>query len=339
MGPAPRIDNSRFEIIGQDGGQSIPLDDGRSLFVFSDTLLRAAPRSDGSGSASRGLFLPNCAAIGRGSQLIAALRSSKFFEDDAGLPRPLLPATVIERLQRVRFWPEHGIAVGGRVYLYYLGIHHFDDRETWSFKLEGSGLAVLDIQTGEAVRVEGPRGWALWPAGEEKRHFGVQVLRSGEHALIYVTVATDLGRRARLYRAPLADLTNLARYQRLASVGAGASAAAPVWSSADSPDRQAHDLGPCGTECSVSFNPQLGGYLMCYVAPDDGSLQLRLAKHPWGPFSAPVNAGVLPRSPGSELVYLGFQHPQFAEQDGQTILVSYCQPHFVRNQILKVSFA
>jgi hypothetical protein len=49
-------------------------------------------------------------------------------------------------------------------------------------------------------------------------------------------------------------------------------------------------------------------------------------------------AGRLPHSPASELIYLGFEHPRFARDGGQRVVVSYCEPRFEMSSLLEVRF-
>lgn len=335
VGPVPALTGARsFTIVGQDGGQSIELPEGKSLFVFCDTLLR--PTATEGGDSANAYFLPNCAALSDGPNYLQALRSLRYFGESEGLPRTLLRANVSEHCTQIRFWPEHGVHIAGRVYLYYLGIRHFDVRQTWAFELEGSGLAVVDLLTGHAERMRWGGDWQLQAAGPERLHFGVQVLRHEGWLLLYATAKSARGRRARLYRVRPDNIEDRDAYELLVDPR-------PAWSPMRKPPggqpAVAFDLGPCGTELSVSYNSWLDAYLMTFVSELDGQLHMRCGSTPWGSFSAPLRVGTLPRAANSELTYLAFEHPQFATNGGQELMISYCQPHFVRNSIMKVSLA
>ena len=93
------------------------------------------------------------------------------------------------------------------------------------------------------------------------------------------------------------------------------------------------DLGPCGSQFSVSFNRHLQKYLMTYVDILDGGLYLRVAHAPWGPYSEPHRVAQVARQ---EEAYLGFEHASFAGKDGQRILISYCEPRFSQNSLVAV---
>jgi hypothetical protein len=324
VGPAPAAATSTWTLLGQDGGQSIDLGDD-ILFVFCDTLLKPA----GAAPRDRGRFVANCCALGERGRLSDALKRLRYATDADGWPRELLPATSLERLSGLRFWPEHGIAIDGRVYLYYLGIQQLDRRDTWAFRNVGTGLAIVDPLSGEAERLSWNTDWCLWPAGPTDRHGGVQVLREDEHVYVFGSCRDGADVQARLSRVPAECIADPSAYEHLASP-------VPTWSRMAS---DACNLGPSGHEFSVSFNRHLGGYLMCYVDAVGRSLYLRRADALWGPYSKPVCLGMVPLDPRNEMAALAFEHPAFAADGGRTVSLSYSQAHFVQNGLVNVRFA
>ena len=324
LGPVAAARFPRFDLVGQDGGQSIGLADGRTLFVFADTLLAPTP----GGGAPSARFLSSTAALGQGGDLAAALRDLDYLVETDGAPRPLLVATHEEAEHRIRFWPEHGVELDGIVYLYYLGIEQLEPHSTWAFRHAGCGLAKIDVRKRTCERIWSGGDWRLWPAIGEGVHLGVQTMLHDGHVLVYCSARVGAARRAQLCRVAPSRVADPEGYQVLASTS-------PAWS----PDwRDACDLGPCSTEFSVSFNAYLGRYLMTFGGVD-GSLFLCVADAPWGPWSAPLCVGKLPLAVEGELVYTTLEHPRFARDGGRTVLVSYCQPHFTRNRLVSITFA
>ena len=334
LGPAPAIATDAWALIGQDGGQSIDLGND-VLFVFADTLLadpsalRAGwPTSRWPIRRDQGRFLANCCALAGRGRLPEELGRLRYVLGRDGWPKEILEATPAERLTRTRFWPEHGIAIAGRVYLYYLGIEHFAPGGTWGFRNVGTGLAILDAQAGEAQRLRWNGDWRLWPASRDDRHGGVQVVQDGDHMYVFSAVRQQYDVHAYLARVEAASIAEPAAYEYLAS-------SAPTW---DNDQSRSCTLGRCGNEFSVSFNPYLGGYLMCFV--DAGrTLYVRLAESLWGPYSHPRSLGELPMEAGNDIAALAFEHPLFATDDGRTIALSYCQPNFTQNGLVGVRFA
>ncbi len=228
----------------------------------------------------------------------------------------------------MRLWPAHGLASGGRVYLFYLGIEFTNPSSDWGFRNLGAGLAALDPATGEAVRVRRHGDWCLWRAHGDDFHFGVQVLREGDLAYVYSSLRHGYHSEAGVARVPVERIGEPAAYAFLAADGS--------WTPRHA---EAASLGPASNDYSVSWNAHLGRYLMTFVDPYAKVLNLRTAPHPWGPWGAPQPVAALPHRPGSELIFLGFEHPRFAADGGRTVFVTYCQPHFVQNTVLALTFA
>lgn len=321
--------------MGQDGGQSIDLGGGDVLFVFADTLLAYRTSAIESWPEMRwpirrdqGRFLANCAARGRGRELAASLATITYYADREGWPREIIEATPAEHLAHVRFWPEHGVAVNGEVFLYYLGIQHVAQKSTWGFRVLGTGLAVLDPESGALRRLRWNGDWKLWPLSGDDLHCGVQVLREGDTVFVFASLREGARTSARMGRVDASSLGDPSAYEYLTS-------SAPAWSR--DPSRSL-DLGVCDSEFSVSFNAYLDAYIMCGLDETRRRLQLRFARHPWGPYTAPVTAGGVPLEPRNDVAALAFEHPLFSSGGGRTIAVSYCQPNFTQNGLLNVTF-
>ena len=335
LGAAPVVATDAWVLVGQDGGQSIDLDDGDALLVFADTLLaypdawRAGwPEARWPIRRDQGRFLANCAARARPGPALDALARLRYLSDPQGWPRELLEATPAEGLARVRFWPEHGLAVEGRVYLFYLGIQHLA-AGTWGFRTAGTGLARLDPLGGETRRLRWDGDWRLWPDLADGSRGGVQVLRVGDHAYVFGSLRHGETVTARLARVPLEALERRDAYEFLCAPG-------PLWSR--DPAR-ALDLGPCGNEFSVAWSAHLGAYLMCYAERGASALCLRAAEQPWGPYGLPARVGALPVEARNQVAALAFVHPRWCEDGGRALLVSFCQPNFTRNGLLRVELA
>lgn len=314
IGAAHAGSGAGWALHGQDGGQSIELGD-ETLFVFSDTLLAR--------NATKGHFLANCAALSTESTLDGAMRNLRYLEDAHGLPREIIAANPLERLGGYRFWPQHGIADGDHVLLFYLGIHHFDQKNTWGFRMTGSGLARLDPRTGESERITRNGHWCLWPDDGEVR-MGTQVLRIDDFIYVFGSRASH----AIVARVPASSAADPNAYRFLAASG--------TWSEhvAD-----AHPLASAAAEFSVSFNPHLNAYLMVYAHGFARELYVRSAPDVCGPYGEAVCVGRMPHKPQSELVALAFEHPRFARNGGKTVAVSYCQPDFAQNSLVAITFA
>jgi hypothetical protein len=336
LGSFPRLRTTSWVVIGQDGGQSIDLG-GRTLFVFSDTLLAplnevhqehahapfATPLGD------RGIFLANCAALSDNRESLSqAVTEMRYYVDEAGFPCEILKPTPEEREQEIRFWPEHGIYIDGKVYLYYLGIQTTDHDSIWSFCNLGAGLAILDPETGACDRVRREGDWRLWQTDSDDFHFGVQTLAVDEHVYVFGSRQYGFGARAIVSRVAVNRMTDPTAYEYLRLPER-------EWQ----PDIEgAGDLGDSSSEYSISYNPYLDGYVMFYVDGSKKTLKVRTADNLLGPYSSPREIGRVPCKSASELVYLAFEHSKFRMHDGEKVYVSYCQPHFTPNALLEIKF-
>jgi hypothetical protein len=324
-------------IVGQDGGQSIDLGD-RTLFVFSDTLLGvpfAGHRRSGAGSRIEGFvdshpkLLANAAGLSSEPELRQALSALDYYRDESGRPRQILAPTVDESGQRLRFWPQHGIFLDGKVFIYYLGIRSEDAASTWGFKNVGVGLAQLDPETGLCDRLFRDGDWRHWGPISDDFHLGVQVLREDDHVYVFGSSRVGMSIEARLARVAVDRISDPDAYEFLTS---------PDVAWGEDP-ASAYSLGPCASDYSVSFNPYLKKYVMFYVDAYTTGLTLRTADRLVGPYSSPVRLATVPRRPTSELVYLGFEHPKFRQEGGRVVYVSFSEPRFASNSLVKLRFA
>ncbi len=332
----PRAHNSLWEISGQDGGQSIDLGE-HTLFVFSDTLvvpLRKDPLYEYPQSAhpatsnETAIFLSNCGALFNGDTLRKGLEEMRYYVDPSGFPREIIEPTLEERAQELRFWPEHGIFIDGKVYLYYLGIQTVDHQSIWHFRKVGVGLAVFDPFTGECTRLRRDGDWCLWKPASDDTHFGVQVLREGDTVYVFGSTRDGFKYKVLLARVLASQIADPDAYEYLHSLK-------PEW---DYDPDKACSLGESSSEYSVAYNPYLNQYAMIYVDGYTKTLLMRVAPSLIGPYSPPQKIIRIPHEPSSELIYLGFEHAKFRVDEGKRIYVTSCQPRFNPIALLEVRF-
>lgn len=324
---------SEYLVLGQDGGQSVSLRDG-VLFFFSDSLLLTSDRRAASAhpspipvpSSLQSVFLANCAAVSQAPNIQSALANLEYFLGDDGMPREILKPTERELFRRLRFWPEHGILRDGLVYFFYLGLQTTDPSTVWGFRTLGVGVAALDPRTGECERFTHRGDWIFWRNPAEDFHFGVQVLIE-DYLYVFGSVRSGIQSEATLARVRPSQITDRNGYEYLVS-------SEGIWTNRF---EDAGTLGPSAAAYSVSFNPHLGCYTMWLVDEYRKRLMLRTADRIWGPYSDPIDLIGLPHDPSSVLAYLGFEHPQFRQQNGRKIFLSYCEPHFASSSLITLT--
>lgn len=341
LGSFPRTYTADWLLVGQDGGQSIDLGD-RTLFVFADTLVawrrsqfasKYAPAPYHTVLDPRGIFLGNSAAIGAGDTLREALDSLRYFTDADGFPREIIPPTPRERAQEIRFWPEHGIYLNGTVYLYYLGIQKTEGDTVWSFRNLGTGLALLDPETGACERIRRDGEWCLWPVTDGDFHFGVQTVHAvpedaDEYLYVFGSIRHHFDFQTIVARVAPAKITDPDAYEYLQSPEGD-------WGRCV---ENAHNLGGSSSEFSLSYNEFLEQYTMLSVEAHTRWLELRTADALLGPYSPPQRIAKVPCQLPDELTYLAFEHPKYRLNRGERIYISYCQPHFTPNELVEVRF-
>ena len=193
----------------------------------------------------------------------------------------------------------------------------------------GVGLAQLDPESGRCERLAREGDWRYWRPISEDFHLGVQVLREGDHIYVFGSTRVGMTTEARLARVPVDRITEPDAYEFLASPD-------PAW--ARDPE-SACSLGPCASDYSVSFNPYLKKYVMFYVDAYTTGLTMRTAHRLVGPYTSPQRLATVPRRPTSELVYLGFEHPKFRHEGGRVVYISFSEPRFAANSLVKLRFA
>jgi hypothetical protein len=333
----PGMRTPAYLIVGQDGGQSVVWDKG-ALFLFSDTLLVCAREEVARSHPEAPLqipqgmqtvFLGNCAALAtpEGNDLQRTLRSLRYYVDADGLPKEILPPSDRERFRRLRFWPEHGAYIDGRVYFYYLGIQTTDPSSVWGFRTIGAGMASLDPESGECQRFQHCGDWLFWRAAAEDLHFGVQVVRHEGYLYVFGSRRNGVQNSAFLGRVRPADITDCRAYEYVDTCG-------KEWTCKF---EAAGDLGPCAADYSVSYNAHLGCYTMIYIEEYRKRLVLRTSQTLCGPFSDPIDLIGVPHEETSLLVYLGFEHASFQQEGGRKIFVSYCEPHFTATSLVSLN--
>ncbi len=322
-GVFPQIRTPRYVIVGQDGGQSIRAGD-QTLFLFSDTLLLAAAQA----GDTREHFRANCAALSSGTELPAALAGLRYYHDDEELPREILPAGEREIFRGVRFWPEHGVFLNGKIYFYYLGVQTTGSGSVWAFRTLGAGLAELDLASGVATQARHRGDWLMWRNAADDLHFGVHVTALDGYVYLFGSTRTGVQSTAWLGRVPANRIGECEAYEYLLS-------SAPTWTEDFS---QACSLGPAAAEFSVTYNAYLGAYAMLYIDEYRKRMMIRTAVQLWGPYSAPIDLIGVPHQDESLFVYLGFEHADFQRENGRKIYMSYCEPHFASSSLLSATF-
>jgi len=278
---------------GGDGTLSIPLKDGRTVWLFGDTFLGKV-RSDGTRPVKTPMI--------RNSLVVQTNRrlDTRYRQTEKG-PAAFFPSPSTETW----FWPGDGLVVENKMRVF---LHRF--RQTsprlWGWAFTGTVLATLwlpGIQIQRLDEVAAVKGVL----------FGVSVLDTDEYVYIYGTRDDAFPKLAFLARAATGSLGGPWEFY----TGRG-------WS-ADSED-SAPILSGVSTQYSVF---QTGGFF--YIVTMDGrvpfpnTIAVYKSASPIGPWQGPQIIYVVPGVGRGVVAYNPFVHTQFTE--GDRYLVSYNLNH------------
>lgn len=301
--------------IGADGNYSVPLGNGRTLWLFSDTWIGEV--KDGRRLDQR--MINNSVGLQTGTS-----RPDLYFRTKPdGLPDSFIkPAD-----GRGFFWLFGGVRTGAGLYLFLPQVEIVKPGSALGFQYVGSWLGHVanpdvpplewEIEQRRVPFSEFRGGGALG--------FYSAVLRDGGYIYVYGDDARDAdgGRRETvLSRVPeerfgdfeawrfLSDGEWQEDFTRSTSIGLSA-----------------------GSESSVSFHPSLGRYVMVYTEGMTGRVMLRTATAPPGPWSEPVESFRAPEMdwPGSIFCYAGKAHQHLSGPD--ELLVTYAANSLVSAEV------
>lgn len=289
LGPAFRGAHAR--VLGLDGAFSLPVGNGRSLWIFGDTLL-GAWRKNGD-RVIQGMP-PNTVALVDDKDWVTGYAHARFI----GKKEPM--ALMGPSRSTYRIWPLDAVRSGSTLYQYYVEIEPFG-KGPLDFRVAGTGVFTGRGIPSAPLKARTP----LWTG--EAPSFGASVLRWQEAWYLYAG-----GARTHLARAngPL-DRPGSYRY----------------WAGGDrwvTDPKQAVDLPGSGPEVSVRYNSYLRSFVMIYVPPFGNTIEARFAPAPWGPWSEPMTVATCqPAWDSAAMFYGAKQHAELDVEGGREIVLSY----------------
>ena len=347
----PQLTDNPHQMVGQDGAYSIPLNNGQTLFFFGDTLIgsrvpgesiwypggQPVGPKDMSGRGSIRRMVNNCGLLIDNHDARNGLRDFKYILDDDGEIRTLIPLLPDEHHDEIRVWCMHGIAIGEKIYLFFVKVEMLNDGPfPVNFDILGSGMAVGTVGEWKFERVYHNGSDLFWRKKDPQ--FGSAALLSADKHWIYlygVKMDAQFVQQSHLARVPVAALEDRDSYEFFAGDDRwrkNVDDAVPVF---DGPPN----------EQSVNWNEYLGCYLAVHSLNITGKIVARTAPQPWGPWSepveitqiTPVRQTPLPYPP---LVYAAKAHPSLSRENGRIIYVTYVEfeeyyPHLLEITLIK----
>ena len=338
------FEKNPHQMVGQDGAFSIPLEPGRTLWFFGDTLIGTRPpagqslwtidgkpvgAADMSGRGTFERMINNTGLVLRHTTGADSLEDFQYITGGDGKLRPLIPLEGNEHPDRDRIWCQHGVPLGEKIVLSFIKVRMLDDGPLpVNFEIVGSGLAVGSSKDWTFKRVTRDGNSILWSA--EQPHFSTAFLRTTDEDWVYCygTVNQAGTQNCYLARARGDEIERPERWHYLTNCEG-------AWSPHVNEAIVLFSGMP--SELSVSWNDFLGAYLAVHSLDLTGKIVGRTAPKPWGPWSEPVTLWTVRKPhpfPTLQLIYAGKEHPELAGDGGRRIYVTYIEfeeyfPHLI----------
>ncbi|MBR9980522.1 MAG: DUF5005 domain-containing protein, partial [Desulfatitalea sp.] len=274
---------------GGDGTLSIPLPDGRTVWLFGDSLLGAvAPDRS---RASDAPFVRNCLVVQSGFDLQTHCRDANGGAVD----------TFPSGTPAAWYWPAHGLTVADRLLVF---LHRFESTgpELWQWRWTGNALARFSLPELHLERITAaPSANGIL--------YGVTVLEHPPWVYIFGTDDRPFPQQAHLARVASGRIDGPWHYFDGRQWSGDPAASVPI-------------LSGVSTQYAV-----LAARDAFYLFTMDGRepfshwLVAYRAHQPWGPWHGPLPLYPAPSDEGRVAVYNPFVHPQFT--DNGRVLVSY----------------
>lgn len=324
--PAPeweRLFHNQQGWIGSDCAYTMPLSEGRILWLFGDTYwgeVRDGKRVNAT------LVMGNSIAIQQGKDAKNARIEFLFGKARDGKPTAFLAP----RTPKGWFWFGHGMAEGKRLWLFLTHIVPTGEPGVFGFRSAGSWLAEIPDSSPHPSRWRVNLYQVPFYHRSETMHiaFGSAVWSDGTWHYIYGTrddrSHAPLKRGLLVARAPAGRLNHFTRWQFWVD---------GKWSHEW---RRSSAVGEdIGSEFSVSFVPGLRRWVTVYspatLAPE---IRIRWAESPTGAWSEPQTVYRCPDvQPGRHVFcYAAKAHPELSAPD--ELLVTYATNSFEWSEVL-----
>ncbi len=256
--------------------------------------------------------------------------------DEQGMSRAIIRD---ERLNPITNIPTGGISLGDRIYLWYMSMKFWGDKNDHCWRSHFAGLA----WSGDDGRTFHIQEDFQFPEGSA---FGMVAAARGnddpslKDGFVYLW-GTPSNRCGGISLARFApdEITSRTAYRYYSGLGSGGE---PVWAAQES-DAAEIVPSPVG-EMSVMYNRWAGCWIMLYITFHEGEnpmntpghIVLRQAPAPWGPWSGKITLATDRECPGG--LYGSYMNPRYVGNNGQTVYftLSLWNPYDV--YWLKVSF-
>lgn len=302
----------RYQVKATDLGIMWEDEQGHILSAFGDTFGAGYPGPGGYDWAGAGGLVPLPGPIDWRSNVLARSwdrepadgLSFDMVTDWPGHAKELIPSLKIDHVE-ISTIPTGGINVDGRDYLAFMSIRHFDEPGGWTTNY--AGVAYSDDHGQHWVEAPLARNFNTLTFDDPFQ----MVAYAQQDGLVYL-FGTPNGRfgDAHLARVPGDDLLDPGAYEYWTGPGG--------WQRGARRDAAPIVPGPVG-ELSVRYDDALDAWTMMYLDESSGTIVLRLARTPTGPWTSEI---AIASSTTYPTLYGGFFHP---DSDGMDIYFTMTQ--------------
>lgn len=285
--------------------------------------------------------------------------------------REIIPSTLApDRAGRYRpLWPMDGICLDGKLYIFYIAVDcgpaDPSSQNALDINVYGAGVAKACFPYTEFIRLtptvypavprdianycEYPYLWWNCDLDENMNQvpaFGTAVLKETIDDYVYVfgsgvrTIGTRIRHGVFLARVASSQIEDVTKYEYLLD-------SSPTWDTDPKNAKMLFDGN--ANELSISYNRYLGKFIAVYPfigkAKQNGSVEhfleeihLRFADNIWGPWSDPIVIHKCRKSCPNDVCYAAKEHPEFCEEQGKVIYVTYVSHQRYWPELLKVVF-
>ncbi len=315
---AEEVDNSFFRNDkfwrGADGAATIDLENGKILWLFSDTFIDTA----GTGKRLNSVMINNSLAIQDGNNLEES-KLSFYWKGEGDQPK-----SFFELPGKTWFWTGHGIVVKGKLVIFL-----FEEKSTTEglgFETVGWTVAIINNPNDDPKKwkikyVKGPETFgvivgssAVLKDGNYVYAFGVK--EPGTHETYLLRFEND--------KLEHGDLSGMEWWVDNA------------WTTEVYEEPKQAKLFSGQTEFSVHFDKELGKFIQIQTYGfGESSIGYRLADHLQGPWSEPIIFYTPKLNHEKDFNYTANAHPELKSKD---LLITYNINNFDFGQLLKDEF-
>lgn len=302
----PNQTHTNYKVYATDLGIMWDKGNGEIFTLFGDTYGQGwGGNGAGPGDAD---WRSNVLAISQDTNLADGLTFSTMIQDTAGHAKELLASKKI-RFDEETVIPTAGVTVGSRHYIHYMSVNHWGAPGKWYTNY--SGIAYSDDNGQNWTKHPTAKWMNNTAAWDNKFQMAAFVKDSG---FVYM-YATPNGRFGNVYlaRVPENAILNIGDYRYWDGSG---------WVT-DQASAQPVSIGAAG-ELSVVYNTYFERYLMTYLNEDRGSIVMRDAPTPTGPWSGEKVLATSSEYPG---LYGSFIHPWTNNGTDLYFIMSQWEPY------------